>query len=44
MEYMRELDRLSSYYYSKLDKNRLRKEIKETLLEAGIDISGMVDS
>ena len=43
MEYMRELDRLSSYYYSKLDKGRLREEIRKTLLDAGIDISDMVD-
>lgn len=38
MEYMRELDRLSAYYYSKLDKNRLREEIKAILDYAGIEL------
>lgn len=37
MEYMGELDKLSKYYYSKLDKNRLRTEIKTALSECGIE-------
>ena len=36
MEYMRELDKLSKYYFSNLDKARLRKEIRLALSEAGI--------
>lgn len=38
MEYMRELDRLGSYYYSRLDKERLRDEILAVLNEAGISL------
>lgn len=38
MEYMRELDKLAAYYYSKLDKERLRKEIRSLLDEAGIEL------
>lgn len=37
MEYMHKLDELSSYYYSKLDRERLRKEIRDILEYAGID-------
>lgn len=36
MEYMRALDQLAKYYYSKLDKERLRTEIKTALGECGI--------
>ena len=39
MEYMARLDVLSGYYYSKLDKERLRKEIALLLDEAGINIT-----
>lgn len=42
MEYMGQLDILSKYYFSKLDKGRLRKEIELALKEVGIDLSGMV--
>ena len=38
MEYMGELDKLASYYYSKLDKERLRDEILAVLNEAGVEI------
>ena len=38
MEYMGHLDELSRYYYSQLDKERLRKEIRLTLLEMGISL------
>lgn len=38
MEYMHKLDELSAYYYSKLDKERLRKEIRAVLESAGIVI------
>ena len=37
MEYMHKLDELSSYYYSKLDRERLRREIRDILEYAGID-------
>ena len=37
MEYMHQLDVLSDYYYSTLDKERLREEIKRILNHAGID-------
>lgn len=43
MEYMERLDELSKYYFSKLDKARLRKEIEVSLKEAGVDLSGLVD-
>lgn len=36
MEYMRKLDELSDYYYSKLDKERLRREIRTALGQCGI--------
>lgn len=36
MEYMNKLDELSSYYFQKLDKQRLREEIKNLLSSAGI--------
>lgn len=38
MEYMHELDRLGSYYFSRLDKERLRDEILAVLNEAGIGL------
>lgn len=38
MEYMHELDKLASYYYSKLDKERLRDEILAILNDAGISL------
>ena len=38
MEYMHKLDQLSEYYYSKLDKERLRSEIRSILESAGIEI------
>lgn len=38
MEYMHALDRLAEYYYSKLDKERLRDEILTVLNEAGISL------
>ena len=36
MEYMHELDKLAQYYFTSLDKPRLRKEIRLALSEAGI--------
>lgn len=36
MEYMHELDRIGEYYYKKLDKERLRTEVRAILDEAGI--------
>lgn len=39
MEYMARLDILAGYYFSKLDKERLRKEIALLLKDAGIDIT-----
>lgn len=36
MEYMHALDKLASFMYSKLDKNRLREEIKNILQELGL--------
>lgn len=38
MEYMHQLDSLGLYYYSKLDKNRLRDEIRKVLDDAGIEL------
>lgn len=38
MEYMRKLDELAVYYYSKLDKGRLRDEILAVLNKAGIEV------
>lgn len=38
MEYMGHLDALSKYYYTMLDKARLREEIKNALIESGIEI------
>lgn len=38
MEYMHQLDLLSDYYYSKLDKERLRQDILNILGAAGIEI------
>lgn len=38
MEYMHKLDELAYYYYSKLDKGRLRDEILAILNNVGIEI------
>lgn len=38
MEYMHKLDELAEYYYTKLDKGRLRDEVLKVLNEAGIEI------
>lgn len=38
MEYMHKLDELACYYYSKLDKGRLRDEILSALNKAGVTI------
>lgn len=38
MEYMHKLDELAYYYYSKLDKGRLRDEILAVLNDAGVEI------
>lgn len=38
MEYMHKLDELALYYYSRLDKGRLRDEILAVLNAAGIEI------
>lgn len=38
MEYMHKLDELALYYYSRLDKGRLRDEILAVLNNAGIEI------
>lgn len=38
MEYMHKLDELALYYYSKLNKGRLRDEILAILNNAGIEI------
>lgn len=38
MEYMHELDRLGEYYYSYLDKGRLRDEILAVLNDANISL------
>lgn len=38
MEYMHQLDKLSEYYYSKLNKERLRKEIRSFLETMGIEL------
>ena len=38
MEYMHEIDKLGAYYYSRLDKERLRDEILAVLNEAGIGL------
>lgn len=40
MEYMHKLDELASYYYSKLDKERLRDEILVVLDDVGISLGG----
>lgn len=36
MDYMHQLDKLAYYYYSRLDKDRLREEILKVLSDAGI--------
>lgn len=38
MDYMHALDRLSDYYYSRLDKERLRQEILAVLDTAGVEV------
>lgn len=38
MEYMRKLDELAQYYYTRLDRGRLRDEILAVLNEAGVEI------
>lgn len=38
MEYMHKLDELATYYYSKLDKGRLRDEVLAVLNRAGVEI------
>lgn len=38
MEYMHKLDELAVYYYSKLDKGRLKDEILAVLNKAGIEV------
>lgn len=38
MEYMHKLDELAQYYYSRLDKGRLRDEILAVLNSAGVQI------
>ena len=38
MELMNKLDNLGLYFYSKLDKERLRKEIRGVLDSVGIDL------
>lgn len=38
MEYMHKLDELAAYYYSRLDKGRLRDEILAVLNRAGVVI------
>jgi len=38
MEYMHKLDELAVYYYTKLDKGRLRDEILAVLNNSGIEI------
>ena len=36
MEYMNVLDQVAKYYFSKLDKDRLRNEVKSVLKDCGI--------
>lgn len=38
MEYMHKLDELAEYYYSRLDKGRLRDNILAVLKDTGIEI------
>lgn len=38
MEYMHQLDKLAMYYYSRLDRGRLRDEILAILNRAGVEI------
>lgn len=38
MEYMHQLDALAEYYFSQLNKKRLRDELVEVLASAGIEI------
>lgn len=39
MEYMHAIDKLGAYYYSRLDKERLRDEILAVLNDAGIGLA-----
>lgn len=39
MEYMHELDKLAKYFYSKLDKERLREELIGVLSKIGLIVS-----
>lgn len=41
MEFMGKLDVLSSYLFSRLDIQRLRKEVKTALNECGIDLGDL---
>lgn len=38
MEYMNQLDLLAEYFYSKIDKDRLRREIHNLLNKCGIEV------
>jgi hypothetical protein len=38
MEYMHKLDELAVYYYTRLDKGRLRDEILAVLNNAGVEL------
>lgn len=38
VEYMEKLDELAKYYFSILDKNRLKKEIRAILEEMGVTV------
>ena len=38
MEYMHKLDELATYYYTRLDKGRLRDNILAILNNAGVEI------
>lgn len=43
MEYMAHLDELAKYYFSKIDKVRLREEIKNALADMGITLDYSAD-
>ena len=38
MDYMHKLDELANYYYTRLDKGRLRDEVLAVLNGAGVEI------
>lgn len=40
MKFMHELDSLSEFFFSRLDKERLRSNIRAALKEAGIELDG----